>query len=888
MDESDDLLREALGMSSRPAPTSLVAGQVIEETYRIEGEIGRGGMGRVYRARDVRLGRDVALKLLTSVIAERDARLAREAAALARLAHPNVVAVFAIGTWTGHPWIAMEYVPGGTAREWLEAEPRSPRAILAIYIAAARGLAAAHSAGLVHRDFKPENVLVGDDKRVRVADFGLARDVDATASAPGNRGGSALDPLTRTGVVLGTPAYMAPEQRVGERVRPAADQFAFAVALWEALAGERPFGGDTTYEIDAAIAKAAVRKPPATMPNHVARALRRALAADPAARWPSMSALADDLARDPARRRRRVALVAGGGAILAIGGIAVGTLRASDAALEVCTGGSQEMAELWSAPAQLASHLRSLGPYGVAQADRIDAQLTGYAKRWVGASREACFAKERRDLTPELFERNVGCLSRTKAAFQTMLQVLHGVKRDELPDAAAAVIRLPDATRCLLETRTATVDPPDPGIAALATRISNDIEGVRMKALAQTAGAVEDARSIVARAEALGYKPLVARANLEHGRVLMLRGFEDDAIPVLDRATRIGFEANDPITAIEAYAQQIYAVSVTPKLPANARDRLGAIEMAESIARGLGPLGNFARILLFNNIGTVRLNAQDPAGARTWFELALRERARVGAKQLELTIIPGNLARVTDDPVERERLVAQQNAELADLVGADHPSVLNARSSSVFLIGNPLQLRTELADICGRYQKWHAHLAKQIAVCAYELAWLDEERGDLAGARTWVSAVTFKDGLEYVNATGLHLFLDGKDEQAAREMLAKADELLQQADPWSRWKAVDALLVAGLAQLRLDRRADAIATLERAEKTLHALALGKLAFYQRRVARTQRVLAGLHATTRRARAHELAAAALGFYRTVGGYEDAVTELEAIELETRSR
>jgi hypothetical protein len=196
----------------------------------------------------------------------------------------------------------------------------------------------------------------------------------------------------------------------------------------------------------------------------------------------------------------------------------------------------------------------------------------------------------------------------------------------------------------------------------------------------------------------------------------------------------------------------------------------------------------------------------------------------------------------------------------------------------VFLIDNPLALRTELEDICARYQKWHAHLEKQISVCAYELAWLAEERGDLATARTWANAVTFEESLEYVNATGLRLLLDGKNDEAARQMLAKADELLREADPWPRWKAVDALLVAGLAQLRMSRRAEAIATFERAEKTLQALALGKVAFYQRRVARTQRLLAGLVATPR---ARELATAALAFYRAVGGYDAAAAELETI-------
>ena len=335
-------------------------------------------------------------------------------------------------------------------------------------------------------------------------------------------------------------------------------------------------------------------------------------------------------------------------------------------------------------PARASAIPALAGPYGVAESIRIPVQLGGYAKKWGDASRDACLAKERRELTPLLFERNVGCLSRTKAAFQTMIQVLQGVSRDELPDAIAAVIQLPDAGGCLLETRTSTVDPPNPGIAPLATQVSNDIESVRMKALAQTKDAIEAARAVAIRADGLGYKPVIARAYLQQGLALMLRKFEDRAAPVLDHATRVAFQANDPVTAIEAFAQQIYALVVTPEdlLPPHARDRLGAIELAESIARGLGPTGDFARILLFSNIGTVRLISQDPAGARTWFELALRERARTGLRRLG-SRYPG-ISRGSRTIARHAGLGAAGEPRAAAFVGPDHPTVLNARMSNAF------------------------------------------------------------------------------------------------------------------------------------------------------------------------------------------------------------
>ncbi|MEO8699432.1 MAG: protein kinase [Kofleriaceae bacterium] len=307
----DPLLREVLGMSVQESPAILAEGQVIDGVYRIESELGAGGMGRVYLGRDLRLGRSLAIKLHTTVAAESSARLEREAAALARFAHPNVVTVYAVGTWGGHPWVAMEYVPGGTARDWLAAKPRTRPEIIALYLDAAKGLAAAHEVGLVHRDFKPDNVLVGGDGRARVADFGLAREIgDAVAPVVG----SATSEITHTGTVMGTPAYMAPEQWAGGSVGAAADQYAFAIALWEALAGDRPFP-----PFDDTVMRGDPRDPPAgKIPAHVERALRRALAFEPADRWPTLAALVDELRLDPQRTRRRRA-IAGGLALVVAG-----------------------------------------------------------------------------------------------------------------------------------------------------------------------------------------------------------------------------------------------------------------------------------------------------------------------------------------------------------------------------------------------------------------------------------------------------------------------------------------------------------------------------------------------------------------------------------------
>lgn len=260
--------------------------------------IGQGGMGIVYAARDEELGREVAIKLLRAEIAkEDDQRLAQEARALARLAHPNVVCVFDVGVHDGQRFIAMEYVVGDNLRRWLGA-PRMLRDVLQVFVAAGRGLHAAHTVGLVHRDFKPDNVLVGDDGRPRVLDFGLARPPDAVGvAARPPKLDADVDPLgtalTSAGVVIGTPAYMAPEQYLGEPADARSDQFSFAVALYYAVYGERPFAGEDPQALALSIVRGRLRPvaPRYAVPAWLEQLLERALRVDPAQRFASMDAL---------------------------------------------------------------------------------------------------------------------------------------------------------------------------------------------------------------------------------------------------------------------------------------------------------------------------------------------------------------------------------------------------------------------------------------------------------------------------------------------------------------------------------------------------------------------------------------------------------------------
>ncbi|MEM6993407.1 MAG: serine/threonine-protein kinase [Myxococcota bacterium] len=331
--------------SERPEP-----GDVIDH-YTVVETLGRGGMGLVVRARDPTLERDVALKFVLRPGDERASRrMVREAQAMARLAHPNVVTVHAVGRYKSAVYVAMELIDGETLTEWQGAAPRPWTEVLRIWTRAGRGLVAAHAAGLVHRDFKPDNVLIAGDGRVLVTDFGLA--AAGPASEPGSASASSDDAqqgsLTRTGARLGTPRFMAPEQFAEGPVGPAADQFAFGVSLYFALYGSYPFDGRDYDALARAVQSGDLTtlRPSADIPAALLSIVSRTLSVRPTDRYPDMETLLSVLARVASRplRRRRLALVVGVGATaLAAGGVAAWSLRP-----QPCAGVSDRVESVWS------------------------------------------------------------------------------------------------------------------------------------------------------------------------------------------------------------------------------------------------------------------------------------------------------------------------------------------------------------------------------------------------------------------------------------------------------------------------------------------------------------------------------------------------------------
>jgi eukaryotic-like serine/threonine-protein kinase len=343
--------------------------------YVVADLIGSGAMGTVYAAHDPDLDRKVAVKLLhAGALSEAArqrvrARLLREAKAMARLSHPEVMTVYDVGAFGEQLFVAMEYVDGGTLRRWRAERHRTYADVMDVYERAGSGLAAAHEAGLVHRDFKPDNVLVGRDGRVRVMDFGLARSVGRDDVAPGSSSDGEFAPelgclsttLTRTGTLLGTPAYMAPEQLRGEPANAQSDVFGFSVALYEALYGERPFGGSNMVELRAAIERGDVRPPPimTRVPGWVREVLLHGLRPLPEDRFASMRGLIDALRAAHVRAKRR--------ARRAVAATVVGLVVTVSGGVYVCAGQNARRASV-----ALASAAAPKQPTEPAHVDSVD------------------------------------------------------------------------------------------------------------------------------------------------------------------------------------------------------------------------------------------------------------------------------------------------------------------------------------------------------------------------------------------------------------------------------------------------------------------------------------------------------------------------------------
>jgi eukaryotic-like serine/threonine-protein kinase len=884
--------------------------------------LGQGGMGVVYSAYDPKLDRRVALKLLLARAghdARGHARLVREARALARLSHPNVVPVHDVGVIEDKVFLVMEHVAGQTLRSWVTGAPRSWREVLGAYLQAGRGLDAAHAVGIVHRDFKPDNALMGDDGRVRVVDFGLARDrpdedMRRQEDGPGAGLPHAPERLGESAAAApmqsGTPGYMAPEQFAGAMVGPAADQFSFCVALYEGLYGQKPFEGASVAQLADSVRAGRLREPPreSRVPAWVHAALCRGLAPDAGERHGSMSALLAELSRDPDRTRRRRLLAL---AIAALAAVAIYSLvRGRAGVVEVCQGGPAELARIWNPQRRdlVERALRSTGrAYADAIAPRVLAGLDGYGAAWTEMRHEACMSHQRGEQSSDLLDRRMRCLDGRFWALDRAIAVLEELDAGSLGHVVQVVERLPSVPYCAdREALAAEVPPPDD--AALAARVQALRARLRRVDALESAGrypeALAAARAMVDEAGALQHGPVVAEALLAEGRsAMMIRPAAfAGAIAPLRRAAEIGIEHRMWALAVEALARRFYVQAMQAENPAEIQ---GLIPVAEALSKQVADRG-FARTLLLNNIGTVYMAQGDRERARGYFEQALEELARAPEVALELTSVRKNLAMLTPDVARRAGLMQQELERLERELGESHPWTLDLRIAYAHYTPDPQRARDLLAPACAMYERFHDEQLGSWISCLYYLGYLSAELGDhetasrsLARAAELGASGAVPDELAWDDlARGYSLHDRGEHQAALAELRAVRDRFAPRTREW--WLAqrvAHARLGMGLIEQALGRHRAASEELEAAASTFEELrGKNQDVEHEQRLAQARVALARSLAKLgpgERERARALLAQARGWYEGIGGsYTPRIGELarlsEAWETSPRPR
>jgi tetratricopeptide (TPR) repeat protein/predicted Ser/Thr protein kinase len=741
-DDGSDALTRHEGDSSPPAPEAASEQPFRIGRYTILRPLGRGGMGIVYAAYDDKLDRKIALKLVY-ISRERgtigQARLLREAQALARLSHPNVVQVYEVGEHDRQVFLAMEFVSGTTLRAWSRASPRPWREVLAIYQQAGRGLAAAHAVGLVHRDFKPDNALLADDGRVRVLDFGLARAVvgdpdDPQPPVPSDslRSSISLDtmdlsaPLTAIGLLLGTPAYMAPEQLLRQPTDARSDQYSFCVALWEALHGARPFTGRTLGELKLQVFAGPPRHPRGPVPAWLGRVLARGLAVDPAQRFPDMDTLLVALADDPAQRRRRRALALLAGLVLAGGGAAGYALPAHDPAAACET--HDPLAGVWDPDtrAAVAARFASLDlPFADQAAAAATTQLDAYAARLRDLLRTTCQARARGLHTSRVHALQVECAERLRGELAALTHVLRDADARAAERTSQAVARLPPVEPCsdpgrLLATAEHTPQTEDPELAARVRAQTPRLATARAELDAgHHERGRELAHEVIAEAERLDHPPLLAEALVMLGNAELACGDFPASGAALLRAYTLAESGRHDRVATEAAIRLVYlhgerlhdlprAQTWADVADAKLR-RLGDDEpglrarLIFNLASALQDAGQFKEselhfrevmaiaeqrrdldpafyIIVLNALATLELDQGDPASAEALLRrsLALRE-AALGPAHPQVGVALHNLALVLYTRREFTAAAAMFRRALAireRSLGSDHPATV--------------------------------------------------------------------------------------------------------------------------------------------------------------------------------------------------------------------
>jgi eukaryotic-like serine/threonine-protein kinase len=760
LDRCDSCRRAASAMAAAALDSPKLDPQPVEAPFRLgPGErlgrftltrpLGRGAMGEVWAARDPELDREVALKLLRlrpeALGEEGPARLRREAQAMARLNHPNVVDIYELGADREQVFCAMELIDGVTLRRWM-AEPHSWREIVDVAIAAGRGLAAAHRAGLVHRDIKPDNVLMALDGRTLVTDFGLAKLADLEPDEPDRsdraarsdeyqsgqaiavHAVSSLAPprnLTHTGVVIGTPAYMPPEQLEGGAVVAQSDQFSFCVTFYEALFGVRPFAGATLDELAAAARGGAPR--PAdrrAVPRRVLRCLQRGLMAERADRWPSMEALLAELERARAAPRRRRLAIAGVAALALASAAAILATRDGDRSADVRAAAESRISRAWS-PARRASLAAALAathhPAAAEVTAGIARALDTYRTAWLAMRVDAWAATNLRgEQSRDVLERRLSCLDRLADQLGALVAVLETIEAAEVPRAAQAVAGLAPLSTCADLDRLMAAPPTPTSPSVLAAE--RELRSLEALALAGRHGeSLQRGQALLTSAEKLGDAGVLARAAFNLGSAQANSGQVQEAEKSMRRAVQDAARARDHQLVAEIWIQLVALIGSD----AHRLDEAAALAPAASAA--VAQAGNAPRLRadLATTLGTVDYTRGDMAAARDDFTRALDEyRAAFGPDHPRVANAEANLGAIlvqVGPQEEAARRLERAITIMRAAYGEIHPVVGKALSN--------------LATLDRKRQDWPAFERHARAARDINLRVLGDKHPDTA--RTW-------------------------------------------------------------------------------------------------------------------------------------------------------
>ncbi|MEM7153676.1 MAG: tetratricopeptide repeat protein [Myxococcota bacterium] len=801
------------------------------DRYVIMAKIGAGTTGSVYSAFDPELDRKLAIKLLHPGSSPRRAQRARkEAKALAKVNSPNVVSVFDVGRVGDETFIAMEFVDGQTLDQWLEREAGGWRSVLGVFIGAGRGLAAAHAAGLVHGDFKPANVMVDRSGHARVLDFGRARPAQNESAVDSGDTPAPSDSMATDGGVMGTPAYMSPEQVLQTELSPRSDQFSFCVALWEGLFGERPFRGERFFELAAALLEQRP-EPPAkrnAVPTWLVRALLRGLSREPSERWPAMDTLLRELTRNRVRRRTTIAV-----GLAVVGSLGAWGLAPAPSERARCQREANEAMRLWSD--ERASALReaiegSGEAYASDVATGVVRQVGRYTDAWRTAYEETCTAS-RKTLPDDTRYAAHRCLDERRRELDTRLSALVHEEAKAALHGAKAIESLPRIWACtdVAYLAVAGEGPADPEVAVATQTLTGKIAEIRSaSAVGRYRAAHELAREVVDEADALSYRPISAAAHLALGQRAYTLGDLDESRRHLRHAYRSSIVAERARLSILSALALARLEGLQGGKPEQGRE--WAYHADAHLERpGVGPS---LRVQYHSVLGLIDSQDQRPEDAIRHFEQALELTERIdGPGTLTAAKLDFNLAAQLRRQGQYERALPLLERGLQthlERLGEHHPELSMAHNNYAATLIS-----------LGRTADATGHLERAVAIAERSLpgrhpnlayTFTNLTRAHLDGAdleqalAANTRALTLREsslpadhphiGYTLVDQADVLRRLRRFDE--AHEALQRAMALAEQREELDHPSVIDPLIGQGRLLVARDRPADAIAPLQRA------------------------------------------------------------------------